>query len=481
MLKIVREAFGVDTGSTLTFDVGLTGVTDLNAYDVGLALTSSKGTAGTDFYFVGSPGTVAPPSDYVFGPALSVTPYGFAATADEILGTNTSLLSLSDFLESGGSVSDASPNTMLAAVVIRTTPEAGNLTLSFDGTPLQLLTPGGQAATGYSTLAANLASFNPPPATVAPEPTTLALLCGPLLAGADRRLQFLAAKAAWHFVPGPRTSRPFLALSPGSIGAAGGLISESRLIMAAENFPSRLEAISTRWTLLRAARDASAVSANEARNALVVRYLPAVRRYVAAVLSSDQDADDVAQDLAVRLLAGDFAGADPQRGRFRDLLKVAIRNMVRNRWNREKRRRGCALDIEQVAADEDDNDQCWTVEWRQSVLDLAWKALEQQQQAQPGSMAYTLLRLRTKIPGRLLGATGGPAFAGDRPGVPADAVRQKFAARVQFADLLLAEIANGLDAPTAEKIEDELAELGLIDLVRASCRTTASRKAVPSE
>ncbi len=168
--------------------------------------------------------------------------------------------------------------------------------------------------------------------------------------------------------------------------------------MAADDTPSRLEAISTRWTLLRAARDASAVSANEARNALVVRDLPAVRRYVGAVLSSDQDADDLTQDLALRLLAGDFAGADPQRGRFRDLLKVAIRNMVRNRWNREKRRRGCSLDIDLVAADEDDNDECWTVQWRQSVLDLAWKALEQHEQAQPGSMAYTLLRLRTAHP-----------------------------------------------------------------------------------
>ena len=40
-------------GSPLTFEVGLTGATNLNSYNVGLDLTSTTGTAGTDFYFAG--------------------------------------------------------------------------------------------------------------------------------------------------------------------------------------------------------------------------------------------------------------------------------------------------------------------------------------------------------------------------------------------------------------------------------------------
>ena len=35
-------------GSTLTFKVELSGATDINAYNVGLKLNSSSGTAGTD-------------------------------------------------------------------------------------------------------------------------------------------------------------------------------------------------------------------------------------------------------------------------------------------------------------------------------------------------------------------------------------------------------------------------------------------------
>ena len=124
-------------------------------------MNSSKGTAGTDFYFVGSPATARPPdgaNSYIFDSALAVSPIGFAATADEYLGTNTGLLSLSDFLESNQFVEDDGSDTMLATVLVKTTPAAGNLTLSFDGSVLELLTPDGQPVPGFGNLAANLES-----------------------------------------------------------------------------------------------------------------------------------------------------------------------------------------------------------------------------------------------------------------------------------------------------------------------------------
>ena len=231
---------------------------------------------------------------------------------------------------------------------------------------------------------------------------------------------------------------------------------------------SRLDAISTRWTLLRKAHAGSATSAGAARNALVLRYLPAIRRYIGALVQNDQDADDIAQDAVVRLLAGDFAGADPTRGRFRDLLKVAVRNMVRNRWAQQKRRRGASLDVAEIAATPSlEDDACWLAEWRTGVLDLAWKAIQQHQQDRPGSVAYTLLRLRTEFPNdsseelasRLSRATG--------QALRADAMRQKLhRARLKFVDLLIAEVAHGLDQPTPERIEEELIDLGLMDFLR---------------
>jgi hypothetical protein len=172
-LSVIGLPASYSPGSPLTFEVGLSGAADLNSYTVGLDLNSDKGKAGTDFYFVGSPTTVqSPASSYVFSSSLSVTNNGFVATADEISSTNTALLTLSDFLNRSGSVADASPYTMLATVTIETTRAAGDLSLSFDGTVLELQQPGGQDVVGFDTLEENLASFNPP-VVLTPEPTSL--------------------------------------------------------------------------------------------------------------------------------------------------------------------------------------------------------------------------------------------------------------------------------------------------------------------
>jgi hypothetical protein len=56
-------------------------------------------------------------------------------------------------------------------------------------------------------------------------------------------------------------------------------------------------------------------------------------------------------------------------------------------------------------------------------------------------------------------------------GVSADGVRQTLRrAREQFGDLLLHEIACSLDAPTPEKVEDELQALRLLDYCRDALR-----------
>ena len=186
-------------GNTLTFEVGLTGATNLNSYNIALDLTSNKGTAGTDFYFLGSPGTYPPASganSYVFDSGLGVSsPCGFVATADTVLSTNTALLNLSDFLDEGEFVSDSGSDTMLATVLLKTTPAAGNLALSFDGSVLELLTPEGQPVSGFGTLAANLNSFNLPAVAPVPEPGTLALLT---VAGIIAAAGWRRKKGSWN-------------------------------------------------------------------------------------------------------------------------------------------------------------------------------------------------------------------------------------------------------------------------------------------
>ena len=77
-----------------------------------------------------------------------------------------------------------------------------------------------------------------------------------------------------------------------------------------------------------------------------------------------------------------------------------------------------------------------------------------------------VLRLRIEHPeddseqlaARLMEAAGRPFRA--------DALRQQFADRLRFAQLLVEEMACGLDDPTPERVEEDLCEVGLMEYVR---------------
>lgn len=229
----------------------------------------------------------------------------------------------------------------------------------------------------------------------------------------------------------------------------------------------------TQWSLIRQAHQELILgaSATDARNALVMRYASAVRRFVQLVVRDPQLADELSQDAMVRLLKGDFAGADPNRGRFRDLLKTAIRNMARNHWAKEKRRSPVDFDLslldgddEEVAANLDDE---WTKQWRDSVMGIVWDQLKHWEQSQSTSFPYTVLRLRSEFPDdssqelavRLSNKTG--------RAVKADATRQLLRrGRVRFVEFLIAELANGLPEATPENLMEELIDLGLYESVK---------------
>ena len=225
----------------------------------------------------------------------------------------------------------------------------------------------------------------------------------------------------------------------------------------------RLDEIPTQWSLLRLAHD-NPSTAGEARNNLVRRYAKAIRNYVGALVRDPQDADEVAQDVVVRLLRGGFASADPKRGRFRDLLTVATHNLVRTYWGKKLSRPLTDVDLGNVAGrgDPDQVEQEDLAVWRNAVLDLAWKALEKHERSHAGSLAWTVLRLRADHPdddmerlaSRLAEKTGKPFQAA--------ALRQQLRrSRLRFAQLLVEEVAAGVDDPTPERVEEELRETGL--------------------
>jgi RNA polymerase sigma-70 factor (ECF subfamily) len=249
--------------------------------------------------------------------------------------------------------------------------------------------------------------------------------------------------------------------------------------------PARLDQIPTRWSLLRLAHEDTSSIASPARNILALRYSGAIRAYVGSLVQDSADADELAQEVLVRLLRGDLKQADPQRGRFRDLLKAVMRNLARSHWAKQQRRAGVEWDLNLVADDPEEAgaaaDEEWLRTWRNSVLEKTWAALEDYERTHKGSISFTVLRLRADHPE--MESTELAARLSEKLGRPyrSEALRQQIhRARLRFARFLLEEVARSLDDPTPERVEEELIEVGLMDYVRdflpSDWRTTGELK-----
>ncbi len=229
---------------------------------------------------------------------------------------------------------------------------------------------------------------------------------------------------------------------------------------------SRLEAIGTRWSLVQQAHTGTANrEATAARQALVLRYATAIRRYVGGMIRQTDDADELAQDVVMRLMKGDFGGADPKRGRFRDLLKTAVRNMVHNHWDKSNRRKTTDAELDTIGQPNDDSN--WDHEWQSQVLALAWAGMKEFERKNPTNPAFTLLQLRTKFPDDTSDELAKRLSTATKTTVRADTCRQMLRrARLRFAEILVTELGIGLADPSPARVAEELAALGLLEYVK---------------
>jgi hypothetical protein len=110
----------------------------------------------------------------------------------------------------------------------------------------------------------------------------------------------------------------------------------------------RLNDLSTSWTLLRDAHDPAADAARrtEARQELLLRYVDVARRYLGGALRGeprhDEVIDELLSDFGVRVMEGRLHNASAGRGRFRDYLRTALSNLVRDH-RRKKQSPAAAL------------------------------------------------------------------------------------------------------------------------------------------
>jgi RNA polymerase sigma factor (sigma-70 family) len=232
----------------------------------------------------------------------------------------------------------------------------------------------------------------------------------------------------------------------------------------------RLSRIETQWTAVLRAHGQSISGAKSARDRLLLRYSGAVYRYLLGAVRDQDVAADLCQEFAVRFLRGDFHRVAPEKGRFRDYVKMALVNLA-NDHHRARQAGPKPLAID-AAAPELPSEDDFVGGWRQSVLDQTWKALAE---ANPTFHAVLALRIEnpdmpsSEMAERLTAQLGKP--------MSAENIRKSLQrAHGKFAELMLDQIAESLDEPTHEDLEAELEALDLLRYCRSALDQRRQKK-----
>jgi RNA polymerase sigma factor (sigma-70 family) len=248
--------------------------------------------------------------------------------------------------------------------------------------------------------------------------------------------------------------------------------------MDPQEHQNRLSRIMTFWTKVFQAHQATGQEAQQAQRELLLRYYGAVYRYMLGTLRDANAAEELTQEFALRFLRGDFKRADPDKGRFRDFLKTALRHLAIKYWDKKKREK----DRGPQALPEDNSsvpdpivapagdDRAFLAAWRDELMHRAWEALRKVEET-TGTPCYTVMRLKTEQPdlrsaqlAEQLGPKVGRAFT-------EDGVRQTLKrARDKFADLLLDEVERSLPRPGPDLLEQELVELELLEYCKSALK-----------
>jgi RNA polymerase sigma-70 factor (ECF subfamily) len=221
----------------------------------------------------------------------------------------------------------------------------------------------------------------------------------------------------------------------------------------------RLSQIATRWSLLLQARGGGN-SGHAAWGELLLHYHAPVYRYLRGMVGNETQAEELCQEFAVRFLRGDFRHADPDRGRFRDYLKVALQHLAGERARRPQTL-PLSADHSARVLGESAVDRFQEL-WRAELLGRAWAALAEHS-AGRGDQFYDVLRLKSEDPARTSEWLADElARRHGRPITAAGARQTLHRAREKFAELLRAVVAASIPTDDPAEVDAELAELGLL-------------------
>jgi RNA polymerase sigma-70 factor (ECF subfamily) len=260
-------------------------------------------------------------------------------------------------------------------------------------------------------------------------------------------------------------------VSRAAVATAAATAGTTRKMSAMQNEESHLSRIQTIWWEVRRAHGKHP-SVQFAQESLLERYGGAVRRYALAALRDEDAADEIVQEFALRFVRGDFAQADPERGRFRSFVKTVVYRLIVDHQRRQKKLlpestlHSNVAELESALQEPPPDDAIFRTSWREELLARCWAKLADDE-SQTGKPYCTVLRYRVEHPDeRSSDLAAGLSKKFGKP-INAGAVRVLLhRARDAFAELLLDDVLDSLEDGTLEDAEEELIELDLLEYCR---------------
>ena len=225
------------------------------------------------------------------------------------------------------------------------------------------------------------------------------------------------------------------------------------------------EFVSTRWSVVLAAGQASTPGSQQALAALCRDYWYPLYAYVRRRVNDAHEAQDLVQEFFARLVEKNvIAVADPQRGRFRSFLLASLRNFLSHEWakagaaKRGGRLASVSLDLDagearylRELAENLTPEQLFERRWAETLLDRVTTQLRDEF-ARAGRKHH-FDELKLFLTGKNPGASYAEAAAnlGITEGAAMVAAHRM---RRRFRELLMAEIAQTLANP--QDIDDEI-------------------------
>ena len=197
----------------------------------------------------------------------------------------------------------------------------------------------------------------------------------------------------------------------------------------------------------------------------VMRYSQAIRAYLAAIFRNEDAAEEACQEFLAKFLERGLDSAVPDRGRFRDYLKISVRNTALAILRRKHETPVDPSQLEALATDTADD--AWTLEWQRVVLDKAWRLLEVHERSAPQGLHFTVLKLAVDFPQETSDQLALRASEQAKREINAAAFRKQLSrARQHFAQLIVDEVSQTLASDVRRDLGEELAELGLLPYVK---------------